>query len=316
MTPPVDERRRNFLIAAGVTATTAGVVSFAGSSPVGASPPTEWRNVKVDHGALGNGTGDDRAAIQAAIDAAAALGTGTHRGGVAYLPPGTYPVGGSVLMRTGVVLAGAGIATQIQLKSGFDVPAIVIEDNADATPSAYTVVKDMTLIGSTPSHTPGRHGIAVRSDNSGSQTPSTGSDSFILLSNLLVEYFGGHGLGIGLDNLPAVANVRAIRCSNIIVWECARAAVSGDRAGFYIRSSDGLFSSCFAAGCSGPGFHLVRANNQLTDCKAYFNRHEFLVQGKPQSTGELRGAGRFTRRISTGACHGHAHERFCDGLSI
>lgn len=280
MDEAVDRRgsRRTFLIGAGV-AGASSVALTAVASPVGATAPTDWENAVVDHGANGNATGDDRPAIQGAIDAAAARGTGTHRGGVVYLPPGEYPIDGSLEMRTGVQLCGAGIASQIRLKSGHDEPAILIEDDAGGGPSAYTVVRDLSLLGATGSHTSGRHGIAVRSNNGGSQTPSTGSDSFVVLANLMVQYFGGHGLAIGVDPPLGTADVRAIRIHDVIAWECGKAAVGGSDAGFFLRCTDGIITSCMAAGCSGPGFHVVRANNQLSECKAYFNHHEFHVQG-------------------------------------
>ena len=61
-----------------------------GHSAAFASPPGDWENVKVDHGAKGDGTADDTAAIQAAVDAAAASGT------IVYFPPGAYKVTGTI----------------------------------------------------------------------------------------------------------------------------------------------------------------------------------------------------------------------------
>ncbi|TDD72760.1 hypothetical protein E1262_02175 [Jiangella aurantiaca] len=80
---------------AGIGATGAGiagasVLQQAGSSTAAASPPSDWANVKIDHGAKGDGTTDDTAAIQAAVDTAATAGT------VAYFPPGTYKVTGTI----------------------------------------------------------------------------------------------------------------------------------------------------------------------------------------------------------------------------
>lgn len=54
-------------------------------------------------GAKGDGTTDDRAAIQAAIDTAAGSG-----GGTVYLPKGTYRIGNALVLKTGVYLRGAG----------------------------------------------------------------------------------------------------------------------------------------------------------------------------------------------------------------
>lgn len=59
-------------------------------------------NVK-DYGALGNGTADDTAAIQATLNAANAIG-----GAVVYMPPGTYKISSALTMYSHITLIGAG----------------------------------------------------------------------------------------------------------------------------------------------------------------------------------------------------------------
>jgi hypothetical protein len=59
-------------------------------------------NVK-DYGAKGDGTTDDKASIQAAIDAAA-----TNGGGVVYIPPGVYAISNQILVPSYVSVTGAG----------------------------------------------------------------------------------------------------------------------------------------------------------------------------------------------------------------
>ncbi|HYI62503.1 MAG TPA: glycosyl hydrolase family 28-related protein [Acidimicrobiales bacterium] len=243
------------------------------------TPPGGWRDASRDHGARGTGEGDDRAALQDAIDGAASGGTGRARGGVVHLGPGVYPISGSLHLRTGVTLWGAGPATVIRLLPGPDEPAIVIESDADGTPVSYAAVRSLTLDGSTGDQSKGRHGIAIRSDNSGSRTPYTGSDSFPLVADVWVVYFGGHGLAIGVDPEGGTANVRGARGDRVTVFECAKAAEGGDRAGIFVAGSDGSFVACDVAGCGGPGFDVVRANNRFDGCKAYFNRTEFRITG-------------------------------------
>jgi hypothetical protein len=93
----------------------AGAVVLAGTAIVTESTPAaadtallDWFNVKDFH-AAGTGAGDDTAAIQAAIDAAAAV-----KGGTVYFPKGIYPVkptaSGPALTLTGdnIRLVGAG----------------------------------------------------------------------------------------------------------------------------------------------------------------------------------------------------------------
>jgi hypothetical protein len=59
-----------------------------------------WYNV-LDYGAKGDGTTDDTAAIQAAIDACAANG-----GGTVYFPPGTYKITNTITVKKKVNLVG------------------------------------------------------------------------------------------------------------------------------------------------------------------------------------------------------------------
>lgn len=115
--------------------------------------------------------------------------------------------------------------------------------------------------------------------NGGGATPFTGSDSYPLILNVLVSYFGGHGVAIGIDPPGGTADVREFRCLNVVVFSCARAATSGNRAGIYVNGTDGFLIGCTVAGCEGPGYHILKANNRLDGCKAFFNRHEFHIQG-------------------------------------
>lgn len=61
---------------------------------------TQANNVK-SFGALGDGTTDDLAAIQAAIDATNAAG-----GGIVFFPKGVYRISDSIVLKTGVTLQG------------------------------------------------------------------------------------------------------------------------------------------------------------------------------------------------------------------
>jgi hypothetical protein len=81
------------------------------ASPRGLAPrlqELDWINVK-DHGAVGDGTTDDTAAIQAAIDATGGPTPQARReGGVVYLPQGDYVVSAPlVINRAAVTITGA-----------------------------------------------------------------------------------------------------------------------------------------------------------------------------------------------------------------
>lgn len=99
-------------------------------------------NVK-DYGALGNGTTDDTAAIQATVDAAQALVTDVLTDGVTvYFPKGKYKVTATVLItKSGITLAGAGGGASVitAASSNFN---MVSFDNATAT-MYYCGVRDL-----------------------------------------------------------------------------------------------------------------------------------------------------------------------------
>jgi hypothetical protein len=259
----------------------------AGVTAPSGAPPGGWRDATRDHGARGTGQGDDRGSLQDAIDAAAAEGTGALRGGTVHVGPGVYPIGGSLLLRTGVTLRGAGPGTVIKLLPGVDEPALVIEANADGTPVANAAIRELTLDGSTDAQTAGRHGIALRGNNRGGLTPFTGSDSFHLIADVLIAYFGGHGIAIAVDPPGGTAaEVRAARVLQAVVFDCAKAATNGDRAGIFVGGTDGTLVACDVASSGGPGYLVTRGNNRLEGCKGYFNQDEFVVQGaRNQLTG-------------------------------
>lgn len=65
-----------------------------------AAAPIECVNV-MDYGALGNGKADDTPAVQKALDAA------VNRGGICFLPAGSYRLNGSLTVPAGVTLKGS-----------------------------------------------------------------------------------------------------------------------------------------------------------------------------------------------------------------
>ena len=89
---------------------------------------TAFLNIKDPaYGAIGDGTTDDTAAIQAAIDAAEAAG-----GGIVLLPPGTYKVTGALVIDSpGVSVVGIGAP-------------IVVTTSSSA--NVYTITADRTVI--------------------------------------------------------------------------------------------------------------------------------------------------------------------------
>jgi parallel beta-helix repeat protein len=92
----------------------------------------------VEHGAVGDGTTDDSAAFQAAIDACETVG-----GGDVFVPEGTWVIEG-LIIPTKVSLRGATGAI-LKHKGSSTVNAVIIESTA-----LYASVRDITFDGNSP----------------------------------------------------------------------------------------------------------------------------------------------------------------------
>jgi hypothetical protein len=85
----------------------------------------DWISVK-DFGALGNGSNDDTAEIQLAIDYAATLG-----GGTVFFPAGSYKISSALAVTSKAIqLIGASMYSTSILKTGADCSSVVFSDAA------------------------------------------------------------------------------------------------------------------------------------------------------------------------------------------
>jgi hypothetical protein len=166
-----------------------------------------------DYGAVGNGTSDDAAAIQAAIDAAAASG-----GGIVRLGPRRYRVAANeIVVKENVCLEGplfpGGQRPSADYRS---IPGTLLVDSTrtvrvlrGATFRRAAVIRDG--IGAPP--TTMRAGIALRTAMAGTGVTigdGGGTHHDVLVEDLLIL---GFDLGIRADNSQRV-NIRRIRGDN------------------------------------------------------------------------------------------------------
>jgi hypothetical protein len=114
--------------------------------------PNDWINVrKAPYNAAGDSITDDRAAIQAAINAAQARG-----GGTVYLPAGTYGLGATLNIPAGdgIQIVGSGWKSVLKIMYGANCYAITF-------PAADTriAIRDLTIDGNCGSQTTASGGI-------------------------------------------------------------------------------------------------------------------------------------------------------------
>jgi hypothetical protein len=136
-----------------------GDLTVGGTYPGGGGGSTNvfqdslgWFDVKA-YGAVGNGIADDRAAIQAAIDAA--------DDGVVYFPPGIYDVGDSILITNSVTIIGAGSGGDCRIVATTDNPVFHVDDgDAYAYPG---VIRDIMIQGTNNASHTDQHGIVFSS---------------------------------------------------------------------------------------------------------------------------------------------------------
>lgn len=159
-----------------------GITAATDQANTALHSPVDWIDVVNDHGADPTGVADSHAAIQAAINAAAAKG-----GGVVSFPTGTFNSSATLSIPSFVTLRGAGVAgtggtgtTLVMTASNTNLLSIV---GTSLAPLQSISVCDMTLAG--PGKTSGSTGFGIDIE--------WAQDS-VVFSNILVWKHGSHGV--------------------------------------------------------------------------------------------------------------------------
>lgn len=207
-----------------------------------------------DYGAVLNGVADDTAAIQAAINAAAATG-----GGTVQLPSGTAVVS-TIVLKHKVWLRGAGLySTTLYLKSGTNAPVIknYVSSNGTEANAEFCGIIDLKIDGNrTNNANTGAHGIhfltnPLYSKASGDEW----FDTHHLVQNVMIVFCGGKGfLGEGRSET---------RLINVYVEKC--------NAGGIEPAFDSYLQSCSVGACNVFGFSFTRGNIMANNCKAFIS---------------------------------------------
>lgn len=275
-----------------------GYASLDGSGKVPDSqlPPKVDKNELVydvkDYGAVGDGTANDSAAIQAAVNAAAA----SQYKGIVYLPPGRYRLNSAIVPKSGVTIRGAGYGKSVLLPYGIVSAIQDIVSFSAASPLTNVSFEDFEIDGINQTLTSGSYNVQTKGifilymkrltfrNLYIHDTAATGlgCDYFqdSLIENVIARGCGrlnsgsdpgGSGIGIGIGELNNLFE-------NLVITNCH--ALDNKVNGIFIESQDAshrpfgtVIANCVAKGnkigiglCGGTGTvvsnNVVYANTQ------------------------------------------------------
>jgi hypothetical protein len=214
---------------------------------------TDWINAAAaPYGATGDGTTDDAASIQAALNACPA-------GGVVYLPAKVFRTSIPIKVPPFVTLRGGHGGGEAQSTSS-PAPAC-IKPLASFTGAAVIQVLDQQLGGySTLASEVKIEGVTV--DGSALTSGSTagiqmrGQIQHITLRDVQVRQVPGNGFDTAY-NLTAPPGPQAPFCLH---WERLSALWCGGTGFALNNSTDSVFTDCYALGCSSWGWYVAGCN--------------------------------------------------------
>lgn len=192
----------------------------------------------TSYGAKGDGSTDDTAAIQAALDAANTAG-----GGLVSVPKGTF-IASNLTIHGKTTLAGAGASSILKFKTASTGNFIALNTPASDT---AVIIQNIKLDGNSTGND------VVYFDNTG-----VAQDALHRLINVLVYNPGRDGISMG----PAVIESNLIGC---FVYNSGRYGYKFD-----VAATDNRIINCSSGLSLNHGFFDLGNNNHFTDCKAYY----------------------------------------------
>lgn len=209
----------------------------------------EGPNVKTDYGARGDGTTDDTAALNAAIEEAS-------DGEVVLIPAGNYRVSSPVLLRENITVRGShaprwsyqgGVPCQIKGLGAFSGSAIVlVTGGIDGGRLENISIDAGAVTASSP------HGLLIE-----------GLCRDWEVANVAVQSSRSVGVRCAVES---AAYPRGIRMSHVAVYNSLGAGFS------FINTTDSIFEDLLAVDNGGDGIYAENPyETSFTDCRSVFN---------------------------------------------
>jgi Pectate lyase superfamily protein len=204
----------------------------------------------TDYGAVGNGTTNDTAAIQAAIDAVSTAG-----GGTVLLPPGNYSVS-TLKMRSYVTLRGTSrAACKLTLRNSTNGNVIELF----SARQEQIGLRDFTIEGNKSNQSAG-HGVYIINDSNTNGAFASGLlNAHHFIDNLLIQNCKQDGIRFDGDTLGGENHI-----SNVFTYAC-------DRYGIYAVTPDSFWDRCVSGQSGEQGFYLESPNSRYVNCKSWFS---------------------------------------------